>query len=60
MKYGKQTIERQYKDLMLLTSRVRIPLWDMGTSPSVETEYKTRSRIVAGVTRKKKNKTLHC
>jgi hypothetical protein len=32
-----QWLEQRYKDLVVLTSQVRIPLWDMGASPSDET-----------------------
>jgi hypothetical protein len=42
-----QRLEWRRKDLMILTSPVRIPLWDVGTGPSdetVETEVPCRSR----------------
>jgi hypothetical protein len=44
-----QRLERQRKDLMILSSRVRIPLWDLGTGPSDETVFKLKYRVAAGV-----------
>ena len=32
-----QWLERRRKDLLILASPVRIPLWDMGVGPSDET-----------------------
>jgi hypothetical protein len=42
-----QWLERRLKDLMILASPVRIPLWDVGAGPSdetVKTEVPCRSR----------------
>jgi hypothetical protein len=42
-----QLLERMRKDLVIFTSRIWIPLWDVGAGPSdetVETEVPCRSR----------------
>jgi hypothetical protein len=44
--------EWRRKDLMILASRVRVLLWDVGAGPSDET-VKARSSVTAGVARKR-------
>jgi hypothetical protein len=47
-----QWLEQRCKDLMIFASRVRIPQWDMGASPTDKT-HKPRSRITVCVARKR-------
>jgi hypothetical protein len=45
-----QCFEQRYKDLMIVASLVRIPLWDMGAGPSDETaQTEFKSHMAVGV-----------